>query len=89
MKIDCINHIIEVNKGPQNYNNLFQLVSASQHILFCHNKMLVFTNIFLVVSSMYLTWDIYIGKEKGDRDIFNDLLLVSFIYLFIIIIIYD
>ena len=55
MKIDCINHIIEVNKGPQNYNNLFQLVSASQHILFCQNKMLVFTNIFLAVSSMYLT----------------------------------
>ena len=43
MKIVCINHIIEVNEGPQNYSNLFQLVSASQHILLCQNKMLVFT----------------------------------------------
>ena len=55
MKIVCINHIIEVNERPQNYNNLFRLVSTSQHILFCQNKMLVFTNNFLVVSSMYLT----------------------------------
>ena len=80
MKIVCINHIIEVNEGPQNYSNLFQLVSASQHILLCQNKMLVFTNIFLVVSSMYLTWDIYRKRKRRQRHL--QWFIISIFYLF-------
>ena len=66
MKIVCINHIIEVNEGPQNYDNLLQLLSASQHILFCQNKILVF-NIFFS-SIKYVSNMRYIKEKKKETE---------------------